>query len=95
MKQKSNWVMTILASLVLFLVIVNIIVALGNQSIQSEVAERQQTISQTLQLESLNQQLINVLASLALKTNDEALKKVLTAGGIELPVKAAAAPATK
>ena len=95
MKQKSNWVMTILASLVLFLVIVNIIVALGNQSIQSEVAERQQTISQTLQLESLNRQLINVLASLALKTNDEALKKVLAAGGIDLPGKTAAAPAAK
>ena len=75
MKNKGKLVLTILASLVLLLVVVNIFVALGNQSIQTEVGERQQTISQTLQLESLNQQLINVLASLALKTNDEGLKK--------------------
>jgi predicted Holliday junction resolvase-like endonuclease len=80
----SKWVLTILSSLVLLLVVVNIFISLGNQSIQSEVSERQQTISQTLQLEGLNRQLINVLANLALKSNDDALKKVLAAGGIDL-----------
>ena len=95
MKNKGKLVLTILASLVLLLVVVNIFVALGNQSIQTEVGERQQAISQTLQLESLNRQLINVLASLALKTNDEGLKKVLTAGGINLPGTAEPAPAKK
>jgi len=95
MGNKSKLVMTILSSLVLILVVLNIFISLGNQSIQMEVGERQQAISQTLQLESLNGQLINVLASLALKTNDEALKKVLTAGGINLPGAAEAAPAKK
>ncbi len=95
MRNKSKWVMTVIASLVLLLVMVNIIVSLGNQSIQTEVGERQQTISQTLQLENLNRQLINVLASLALKTNDEALKKVLMEGGIDLPGAAEAAPTKK
>ena len=95
MRNKSKLVMTILSSLVLLLVVVNIFVALGNQSIQSEVGERQQAIAQTLQLENLNRQLISVLANLALKANDDALKKVLAAGGINLPGAAEAAPAKK
>ncbi|HLN85816.1 MAG TPA: hypothetical protein VK200_05125 [Candidatus Limnocylindrales bacterium] len=95
MRNKSKLVMTILSSVVLLLVVVNIFISLGNQSIQTEVGERQQAISQTLQLEGLNRQLINVLASLALKTNDEALKKILAAGGINLPGTAEPAPAKK
>ena len=95
MSKKSKLVLTILSSLLLLLVVVNIFISLGNQSIQGELGERQQAISQTLQLETLNRQLINVLASLALKTNDEALKKVLAAGGINLPGAAEPAPAKK
>ena len=56
--------------------------ALGNQSIQADVSERQQIIGQTMQLETLNRQLINVLANLAMKTNDEPLMEVLAAAGI-------------
>ena len=95
MSKKGKLVLTILSSLVLLLVVVNIFVSLGNQSIQSEVGERQQAIAQTIQLENLNRQLISVLANLALKTNDEALKKVLAASGINLPGVAVAAPAKK
>ena len=95
MRNKSKWVLTILSSLVLLLVVFNIFISLGNQSIQSEVGERQQSISQTLQLEGLNRQLINVLANLALKTNDQALMKVLAAGGIDLSRAAGPAPAKK
>jgi hypothetical protein len=84
MTKRSKLVLTILSSLVFVLVLLNIFVALGNQSIQAEVSERQQIIAQTIQLESLNRQLINVLANLALKTNDEQLKKVLAASGIDL-----------
>jgi len=91
--RKIPWLLTILSCFVLLLVVVNILISLGNQSIQSEVAERQQAISQTLQLEGLNRQLINVMANLALKTNDEALKKVLAEGGIDLS--AAVEPAPK
>jgi predicted Holliday junction resolvase-like endonuclease len=94
MTQKSKLVLTILSCLILLLVVVNIFIGLGNQSIQSEVAERQQVIAQTIQLEALNRQLINVLANLALKTNDEQLKKILAAGGIDLS-SAEAAPAKK
>ena len=95
MRNKSKLALTILSALVLLLVVANIIISMGNQSIQSEVGERQQAISQTLQLEGLNRQLINVLANLALKTNDEALKKVLAAAGIDLSGAAEPAPAAK
>ena len=77
-------VLTTLSSLLLLLVVVNIFIGLGNQSIQAEVGERQQVIAQTMQLETLNRQLINVLANLALKANDEPLKKVLASAGINL-----------
>jgi hypothetical protein len=94
MTKRSKLVLTILSSLVLVLVLLNIFIALGNQSVQAEVSERQQIIAQTIQLESLNRQLINVLANLALKTNDEQLKKVLAASGIDLS-SASDSPAAK
>jgi uncharacterized protein (UPF0333 family) len=84
MSKKTRIVLTSLSALVLVLVIVNVFIALGNQSIQADVSERQQMIAQTMQLEALNRQLINVLANLALKTNDEQLKGVLASVGINL-----------
>jgi predicted Holliday junction resolvase-like endonuclease len=83
------------AGLILLLVIVNILIGMGNQSIQTEVAERQQDISQTIQLETLNRQLITVLANMALKTNDERLKKLLAETGINLDAAPEGAPAKK
>ena len=84
MFRKGNIPLTVLSALVLLVVIVNILMALGNQSIQAEVSERQQMLTQTIQLETLNRQLIGVLANMALKTNDEQLKKLLAESGINL-----------
>ncbi|MEA2658914.1 MAG: hypothetical protein QOF64_1510 [Candidatus Binatota bacterium] len=84
MLKKGNVVLTVLSALVLLLVIVNMVLALGNQSIQAEVSERQQMLTQTMQLENLNRQLIGVMANLALKTNDEQLKKLLAESGVNL-----------
>jgi predicted Holliday junction resolvase-like endonuclease len=83
------------SGLILLLVIVNILIGMGNQSIQTEVAERQQDIAQTIQLETLNRQLITVLANMALKTNDERLKKLLAETGINLDAAPEGAPAKK
>jgi hypothetical protein len=95
MSKSSKLILTVLSCLVLLLVVVNIFVAMGNQSIQSEVSERQQIIAQTIQLDNLNRQLISVLANLALKTNDEALKKVLAEGGVNLSSASEIAPGKK
>ncbi|MGH7852198.1 MAG: hypothetical protein ACREP3_02065 [Candidatus Binatia bacterium] len=95
MSKKSKIILTAWSALMVLLVIVNIVIALGNQSIQAEVAERQQEIGQTIQLETLNRQLITVLANMALKTNDEQLKKLLAETGINLDAAPESAPANK
>lgn len=93
MTKKAKIVLTAWSALILVIVLVNILVALGNQSIQAEVGERQQEIAQTIQLEALNRQLVTVLASMAVKTNDEQLKKLLADSGVNLG--GAPAPAAK
>ena len=82
--RKTKIFLTICRRCWLFWCSFNILISLGNQSIQAEVGERQQVIAQTIQLETLNRQLITVLASLAVKTNDEQLKKVLADSGVNL-----------
>lgn len=87
--------LTAWSGVILLLVVVNVLVALGNQSIQGEVAERQQDIAQTIQLETLHRQLLTVLANMALKTNDERLKKLLADAGINLDIAPEGAPAKR
>jgi predicted Holliday junction resolvase-like endonuclease len=93
--KKIRILLTSWAALILLLVIVNILIAMGNQSIQADMAERQQEIAQTIQLETLNRQLITVLANMAMKTNDEPLKKLLAESGINLDAAPESAPAKK
>ena len=93
--RKGKLLQIILSGIVLLLVLVNILLVVGNQSVQTEVSERQQFIAQAIQLETLSRQVVGVLASLAMKTNDEALKKLLTTSGINLDLPAGAAPASK
>ena len=81
---KVGLVQTILAVLALVLVVVDIMLSLGNQSLQTEVGERQQFITQSIQLEQLNRQVVAVLANMAMKSNDEQLKKLLASTGIGL-----------
>jgi hypothetical protein len=78
---KKQLVSTIAASLLLILVLINILLAYGNQSLQSEVTERQQTITQAIQLEALYRQVVIVMADAAMKTNDPQLKELLKASG--------------
>jgi len=87
--------MTIWSVLVLVLVLLNILIGLGNQSVQAEVTERQQEIAQTIQLEALNRQLVTVLASMAVKTNDAQLKKLLADSGVNVGNEAEATPQKK
>ena len=81
---KGNVLPMILAVLILLLVIVNVVLALGNQTLQGEVSERQQFIAQSIQLENLNRQVISILANMAIKSNDEQLKKLLLSSGVNL-----------
>ena len=95
MTKKTKIFMTIWSVLILLLVLLNILIGLGNQSVQAEVTERQQEIAQTIQLEALNRQLVTVLASMAVKTNDAQLKKLLADSGVNVGNEAEAAPQKK
>ena len=85
----------ILSCLMLVLVLGDMLLAIGNQSMQTEVSDRQQFISQAIQLDNLSRQVVGVLANLAMKTNDEPLKKLLAASGVNLDVTGGPAPASK
>lgn len=93
MGSKKSLVLTSLAVVMLLLVLINILLSLGNQSLQAEVNGRQQFITQSIQLEGLNREIVAVLANLALKTNDEQLKKLLESQGIGFAAPGPAAPA--
>jgi len=84
MAYKGKGVLTGLAVLLLLLVLVNILICLGNQSLRAEVSERQQFLAQSMQLEGLHREIITVLATVALKTNNDPLRSLLASQGINL-----------
>jgi len=86
---------TILAVVILLMVVANVVLALGNQTLQSEVSERQQLIAQGMQLGELNRQVMNVLVNMAVKSNDEKLKALLMSSGINLGPNPAAPAGSK
>jgi hypothetical protein len=82
MVYKGKGILTALAVLMIILVLVNILLSLGNQSLRAEVNERQQFLTQSIQLEGLHREIITVLATVALKTNNDQLKSLLASQGI-------------
>jgi hypothetical protein len=82
MVYKGRVVFTIVTALMLVLVLANVLLSLGNQSLRVEVNERQQFITQGMQLEGLHREIVTVLASIAVKNNDEQLKSLLASQGI-------------
>lgn len=92
--RKGRLIQILLGCLVLLLVLIDVLLVLGNQSVQTEVGDRQQHIAQAIQIENISRQVVGALASLALKSNDEQLKKLLAASGVNLdaPGGAPAAP---
>lgn len=87
---KKIGLLTPLALLVLILVAVNVLLSLGNESLRETVNEHQQVISQSMQLEALNREILTALATTALRTNDEQLKSLLASQGISFPASSAA-----
>jgi hypothetical protein len=75
-----------LAVIALVLVIVNVVLFSSNRAAQVDVTGRQQFIQQSVQLETLYQQMVHSLAELSAKNNDAQLKSVLAAQGITFSV---------
>ena len=66
------------------LVVINISLAQGNRDIRKQVNQRQAFITQSLQLDKVNKQLVNAIAQLAVRNNDSALERVLSDQGITI-----------
>ena len=72
--------------LTLILVFVNMFLLVGNQSLQRNVAERQQMIMQNIQMQGTAREIIGALANLAVRSEDEQLKQLLAKHGITVTV---------
>jgi hypothetical protein len=72
--------------LTLALVFVNMFLLVGNQSLQRSVAERQQAIMQSIQMQGSAREIISALANLAVRSEDEQLKQLLAKHGITVTV---------
>ncbi len=70
----------------MILVLVNIGLFITNRSTQEQVANRNQYIQQSLQMEKLYQSLIRGLSELAANKNDAQLKSLLNDQGISFTV---------
>lgn len=81
---KRIGLLTPLAVLILILVLVNVLLTAANQSLRQQLAERQQIINQSIRMEALHREIVTVLASVAVKNNDEQLKGLLGSQGINL-----------
>ena len=80
----QGWALTGIAGLSLVLVVVNGALFLVNRTLQNEINTRQQLINQAVQLERLGQELVNALAGLALRNNDQQIRQLLAEQGITL-----------
>jgi len=78
--------LNLLGFLTLILVFVNMFLLVGNQSLQSVVAERQQFIMQSIQMQGPAREIIGAMANLAVRTDDEQLKQLLAKHGITVSV---------
>jgi hypothetical protein len=76
--------LTPLAVLILILVLVNVLLTLGNQSLRMQLAERQQLINQSIQMEAIHREIVTGIAAIAMKTNDTELKNLLASQGINV-----------
>jgi hypothetical protein len=86
LKEWQFWTLTGVGGVTLLLVVVNIIMFNGNRGIQNEINGRQQFINESMQLERLNREIVNALANLAARNDDEDIKQLLGAHGITFTV---------
>ncbi len=93
LKRWQFWLSTLVATVALALVVTNMTLFASNRNLQQQIAARQQFIQQSVQLESIYQQLIKSLAELSTANNDEQLRTVLASQGITVTRNAAPADA--
>jgi hypothetical protein len=88
----QTWVI-IAAALTPVLVVGDLALFERNRALQTQVAQRQQTLQRAGQLEILHRELVNAIATLAARNDDAALRAILAEQGL-MPNAPAAAPST-
>ena len=87
MLQKSEfWIVTVLALIGAVLAGINMMLFQANRAVQTEVAGRQQYVSQSVQLEGLYREMVKALADLAVKNQDADVRTLLADQGITISV---------
>src|SRR5262245_33280721 len=79
-------VLTLLALVAAVLVVVHMFFVDANQKRNREVAQREQFIVQTAQVQGIAKEIVTARANLAVKNNDEQLKQLLASHGITYSV---------
>jgi len=77
------------------LVFANMFLTVSNQSLQRAIADRQQLIMRSLQMQGTAREVITAMANLAVRTDDEQLKQVLSSHGINVTINPSASRSSK
>lgn len=93
MKRFFFWLLTLLSVCSLLLVVTNIALFNENRTLQQDVRERQKYVSDSMRLNQLNSQLIQLAAQTAASTGDTELRSLLSDNGITYEVQQQPAPA--
>lgn len=92
MTRAQYWIVTSLAALCVAIMALNVTLTSLNRSRQAEVAQRQQYVQQSVQLEGLYREIVRALAELGARHNDEDLRALLQRHGISYSVNPGSAP---
>lgn len=92
MTRGAYWFAVLLGAVAIVLALVDAALFNGNRAAQADVNGRAQFIQQSVQLESLYNEMVRALAELSARNNDEQLKALLQSVGITFSVNGA--PAT-
>lgn len=95
LKTWEFWTLTTAALLTAIFVGTNMLLFTSNRAVQTEVAQRQEYIQQSVQLEGLYRDIVKTLADLSVRNQDEELKNLLAAQGISVTITPTPAPAAQ
>ena len=86
------WVTTVVALIVALAAGYDMVLFGQNRATQADIAQRNQYVQQSLQLEGLYRELVRALADLSVRNQDKALGDLLNTQGITINAPAPAAP---
>jgi capsular polysaccharide biosynthesis protein len=86
LKPIQFWVLAGVAILGLILVAVNIRLVVLNRDSQASISARAQYIQQSVQLQSLYQEIVKAEADLAVRNKDEQLRDLLSRNGMSISI---------